>query len=494
MGEYILTLDQGTTSSRAILFDRNGGIQCQKQYEFPQYYPQNGWVEQNPMEILSSQMLAMEEAMEGVSPEAVAAIAITNQRETTVVWDAATGEPVYPAIVWQCRRTAGICDKYKAKGLAGYIQETTGLVLDAYFSATKIKWILDNVPRAREKAEAGALRFGTVDTWLLWNLTKGAVHATDYSNASRTMLFDINRLCWDEKLLAEFGIPAAMMPQVKDTSGVFGYTKIKGRSIPIASMAGDQQAALFGQNCFRPGQAKNTYGTGCFILMNTGEKRIRSRAGLLTTIAWGLGGQVTYALEGSVFNAGAAVQWLRDGLQIIDSAAQSQQEAQQVPDSGGVVFVPAFTGLGAPYWDMYARGTVLGLSRGTTRQHIIRAVLESIAYQSGDVMAAMEADSGISLTELYADGGASANDVLMQFQADILGIAVKRPQNIESTAMGAAFLAGLATGFWKDQSQVAAIRALDRTYQPQMPPQEREKRYSIWHKAVQRAMDWAEKE
>lgn len=492
MKKYILTLDQGTTSSRAIIFDHDGNIVSKKQFEFKQFYPQPGYVEHDPYDILNSQFKAMNDVIADIDADEIAAIAITNQRETTIVWDADTGKPIYNAIVWQCRRTAKICDELKNQGLTDYIRDTTGLVIDAYFSATKIKWILDNVDGAREKADNGKLRFGTVDTWLLWNLTNGKVHATDVTNASRTMLFDIDNLCFDKKLLKELNIPESMMPSVLDTSGVFGYTNIKGMDIPIAAMAGDQQAALFGQTCFIEGEGKNTYGTGCFILTNTGEKRVKSKSGLLTTIAWSIDKKVTYALEGSVFNAGAAIQWLRDGLGIIDSAAQSDIEGMKVENSGGVYFVPAFTGLGAPYWDMYATGAVIGITRGTTKQHFIRAVLDSIAYQSRDIFDAMTNDSGIELKELNVDGGASVSPVIMQFQADILGVSVNRPKNIESTAIGAAFLAGLAVGFWANKEEIKSIRAIDKIYYPKMAEQEREKLYKKWQRAVERCRSWGE--
>lgn len=491
MKKYILTLDQGTTSSRAILFDRNGDIVSKKQYEFTQFYPQSGWVEHDPFEILNTQLKAMNEAMSGINPSDVAAIGITNQRETTVIWDAKTGRPVYNAIVWQCRRTAEICDELKSRGLEDYIEDTTGLVCDAYFSATKIKWILDNVPDARRQAEKGNLRFGTIDTWLLWNLTDGKVHATDCTNASRTMLFDINKLCWDKKLLNELVIPESLLPEVKDSSGIFGYTDICGYQIPISGIAGDQQSALFGQTCFNEGDGKNTYGTGCFILVNTGDKKIKSENGLISTIAWSLNGKVTYALEGSVFNAGSAIQWLRDGLRIIASAPQSDIDAIKVNDSGGVYFIPAFTGLGAPYWDMYATGTVLGITRATKREHIIRAVLESIAYQSKDIFDAMAKDSGIMLKELNVDGGASVSPVIMQFQADLLNCPVSRPVNTESTALGAAFFAGLAAGFWNDISELKKIRRIDKTYLPAISSEERIGLYGKWQKAVQRSRNWS---
>ena len=497
--EYILALDQGTTSSRAILFDRAGKIVSLAQKTFRQVFPKPGWVEHNPMEIWGSQSGVAREALEeaGVRPEEVAAIGITNQRETTIVWDKATGKPIYNAIVWQCRRTAAICDELKARGLEDYIRENTGLVIDAYFSATKVKWILDHVKGARERAKKGELLFGTVDTWLIWNLTRGEVHVTDYSNASRTMLFNIGTLQWDQRILDELDIPACMLPEVKPSSCLYGKTDAHtfgGAMIPIAGNAGDQQAALFGQACFADGMVKNTYGTGCFLLMNTGEQRVPSRRGLLTTIAWGIDETVEYALEGSIFVAGAAVQWLRDELKLIDTAAQSAELAMAVPDSNGVYVVPAFVGLGAPYWDMYARGTIVGLTRGANRNHIVRATLESIAYQTRDVLQAMEDDSGIPLKVLKVDGGAVANNFLMQAQSDILGVPVERPQTIESTAIGAAFLAGLAVGFWKDKAEIEAIRRVDRNFIPGMPPEAREKAYRGWKRAVERSRAWEESE
>ena len=458
--KYILALDQGTTSSRAILFDQTGRSVGVAQKEFSQIYPKAGWVEHDALEIWGTQSGVAREVLERsrVRPDEVAAIGITNQRETTVVWDKATGKPIYNAIVWQCRRTASICDALKAEGLENYVRENTGLVLDAYFSGTKVKWILDNVPGARVRAEKGELLFGNIDTWLIWNLTRGKVHVTDYSNASRTMLFNIKTLEWDQKMLDLLGVPLAMLPKVRPSSEVYGYTDAQtfgGAEIPIAGVAGDQQAALFGQACFSDGMAKNTYGTGCFMLMNTGEKRVPSKNGLLTTIAWGVDGKVEYALEGSIFVAGAAVQWLRDELRLVDNAAQTEAMAASVPDSHGVYLVPAFVGLGAPYWDMYARGTLVGLTRGANRNHIVRATLESIAYQTRDVLQAMEEDSGIKLAALKVDGGAVANNFLMQFQSDILGVPVQRPCVTETTAMGAAFLAGLAVGFWKSKSEIA---------------------------------------
>lgn len=490
MKKFILTLDQGTTSSRAILFDREGQTVSKKQFEFTQYYPQPGWVEQDPTEIWDSQKRAIDAACEGIDMEEIAAVAVTNQRETTLLWDKVTGEPVHPAIVWQCRRTASLCEDLKNRGLEEYIKKTTGLPVDAYFSATKIKWILDRFPDIRSKAENGQICFGTVDTWLLWKLTGGSVFATDYTNASRTMLFDINHFCWDEFLLKELHIPRSILPDVKDTSGLFGIAHINGADIPVAAMVGDQQAALFGQTCFEEGEIKNTYGTGCFILCNTGKVKIESKAGLLSTIAWKFGEHTVYALEGSVFNAGSAIQWMRDEMQIIGSAPESDVEAAKVSDSGGVYFVPAFTGLGAPYWDMYARGTMLGITRGTSRQHVIRAVLDSISYQSRDVMEAMKLDSGMNIRSIYADGGACASNIIMQFQADILGIRVIRPRNIESTALGATFLAGLAIGFWKDEAELRKIHATDREFVPGISESERERLYHKWGKAVECARGW----
>ena len=493
---YILALDQGTTSSRAILYNRAGKIVKVAQKEFTQIYPRAGWVEHDPMEIWGSQSGVASEvlASTGITPEEVAAIGITNQRETTILWDRHTGKPVYNAIVWQCRRTSGICDELKKNGWENYIRENTGLVIDAYFSGTKIKWILDNVEEARKKAENGDLIFGNIDTWLIWNLTRGKVHVTDYTNASRTMLYNIKELKWDKKILKELDIPPALLPEVKPSSTVYGQTdtRILGTAIPIAGVAGDQQAALFGQACFAPGMAKNTYGTGCFMLMHTGEKRVISENGLLTTIAWGVDGKVEYALEGSIFIAGAAVQWLRDELKLIYDSKDSDYFATKVPDSNGVFVVPAFVGLGAPYWDMYARGAILGLTRGTTRDHLIRATLESIAYQTRDVLEVMRTDSGINLQELRVDGGACANDFLMQFQSDILGVPVERPEIIETTTLGAAYLAGLAVGFWKDKSSIAEQREVNRKFLPDMGEEKRERLYAGWKKAVQRSMHWAE--
>lgn len=497
--KYVLSLDQGTTSCRAILFDRDSNIVGVAQKEFTQIYPKAGWVEHNAEEIWSTQygVIAEVVAKTGIKPEEIAAIGITNQRETTVVWNKNTGKPVYNAIVWQCRRTASICDDIKAKGLAEKFRTKTGLVVDAYFSGTKVKWILDNVEGARELAEKGELLFGTMDTWLIWQLTGGKVHVTDYSNASRTLMYNIRELCWDQELLDILGVPASMLPEVKPSSEVYGYTaaeKFLGHSIPIAGVAGDQQAALFGQACYEPGMAKNTYGTGCFMLMNTGDKLFDSQNGLLTTIAWGIDGKVEYALEGSIFIAGAAIQWLRDGLKVLESAPDSEYFASKVDDTDGVYLVPAFAGLGAPYWDMRARGAIVGLTRGTTKEHIIRAALDSLAYQTKDVLGAMEADSGIKLQALKVDGGAVANNLLMQFQADILGVPVERPQVIETTALGAAYLAGLAVGFWASKEELAKRWKLDRRFENQMDEAKSQKLYKGWKKAVTRAMDWDEEE
>ena len=495
MKRYIAALDQGTTSSRCILFDREQNIIGSAQRELTQIYPRPGWVEQDPMEIWSTQYSVLTEvlAQTGVAPEELAAIGITNQRETTIVWDRETGRPVSNAIVWQCRRTAPLCEELKADGaFSAYVQEHTGLLIDAYFSATKLKWILDHVEGARKKAERGALLFGTVDSWLVWKLTGGAVHITDVTNASRTMLFDIRRLCWDEHICAKLGIPTKMLPQVRDSSQVYGTADLLGAKVPIAGVAGDQQAALFGQGCFAPGEAKNTYGTGCFLLMNMGDQLCRSRNGLLTTVAVGLDGKVEYALEGSVFVGGAVIQWVRDELRFISEARDAEYYASKVPDTGGVYLVPAFTGLGAPYWDMYARGALVGITRGTSRDHIIRAAQESIAYQVWDLADAMEKDTGISLKELNADGGASRDSFLMQFQADILNKPVCRPKIRETTALGAAYLAGLAVGFWNGREEIRALRQTDRLYQPDMTDKTRERLLRGWHKAVGRSLNWAE--
>lgn len=496
--KYIIALDQGTTSSRAIVFDSEQKIVGVAQKEFRQIYPKEGWVEHDPMEIWSSQsgVLAEVIARTGISQHDIIGLGITNQRETTIVWDKHTGKPVYNAIVWQCRRTAKICDELKKiAGLEEYVRENTGLLIDAYFSGTKIKWILDNVEGAREKAEKGDLLFGTVDTWLIWKLTNGKVHATDYTNASRTMIYNIKNLEWDEKLLKVLGIPKSMLPEVKDSSGTFGYANLGGKGghrIPIAGVAGDQQAALFGQACFNTGDSKNTYGTGCFLLMNTGEKIVRSRNGLVTTIAIGLDGKVQYALEGSIFIGGASVQWLRDELKLVSEARDTEYFARKVKDNGGVYVVPAFVGLGAPYWDMYARGAILGLTRGANKNHIIRATLESIAYQTRDVLEAMQEDSGIKLNELKVDGGAAANDFLMEFQADILDAQVRRPVTLETTALGAAYLAGLAVGFWESKDEITSQWKLDKEFLPNMSTEERNEKYKGWKKAVKRAMSWDE--
>ena len=494
MAQYLLALDQGTTSSRAILFDDQQNIVGISQKEFTQHYPRQGWVEQDPMEIYSSQYGVMMEviAKSGVEVRDIRGIGITNQRETTIIWDAKTGRPVYPAIVWQCRRTADMVDRLKEQGLGDYIRETTGLVPDAYFSATKIAWILDRVPDGRQRAKAGELLFGTVDSWLIWKLTGGVVHVTNYTNASRTMLFNIHTLDWDERLLEIFDVPREMLPQVHNSSEIYGYTTIQGESIPIAGIAGDQQAALFGQCCFEAGQAKNTYGTGCFLLMNTGDKPCMSQNGLITTIAIGLNGQVQYALEGSVFVGGAVIQWLRDEMRFITESKDAEYYAQKVENTGGVYLVPAFTGLGAPHWDMYARGCLIGLTRGTRREHIIRAAQESIAYQSYDLVKAMEKDTGSELSELKVDGGASRDAFLMQFQADILGCEVHRPMIRETTALGAAYLAGLAVGVWKDQEEIRRLWNCDVTFRSKMEEEEREKLLHGWHKAVGRSLNWSE--
>ena len=496
MAQYIMALDAGTTSNRCILFDQEGRVRAAAQKEFPQIFPKPGWVEHDAREIWATQLGVAVEAMGKIGATAadIAAIGITNQRETTVVWDRATGEPMYNAIVWQCRRTSAYCDELKARGYAEAIRRKTGLVVDAYFSGPKIRWILDNVPGARRRAEAGELLFGTVETWLIWLLTGGRVHVTDYSNASRTMLFNINTLDWDEELLDLMDIPRSMLPTPVPSSQVYGETDpgFFGRSIPIAGAAGDQQAALFGQACFTPGQAKNTYGTGCFLLMNTGDKPVFSSSGLVTTVAWGLGSRVSYALEGSIFVAGAAIQWLRDEMRLIDSAADSEYHAGKVSDTAGCYVVPAFTGLGAPYWDQYARGAIVGLTRGVNKNHIIRATLESIAYQVSDVLEAMRADSGIALTSLKVDGGASSNNVLMQLQADILQVTVHRPVCVETTALGAAYLAGLAVDYWSSQEEIARNWAVDRTFLPAITTQERDKKLQGWKRAVTRAFDWEE--
>ena len=494
MGKYVLALDQGTTSSRAILFDRDQNILGVSQKEFTQHYLQEGWVEHDPMEIWSSQYAVMMEvvAQSGVDSSEIASIGITNQRETTILWDRETGRPIYNAIVWQCRRTADIVDGLIADGLEEHIRKTTGLIPDAYFSATKIKWILTHVPGAMERAKAGKILFGTVDSWLVWKLTGGAVHVTDYTNASRTMLYDIHRLQWDETLLKALDIPREILPEVRPSSEIYGYTEIQGAQIPIAGIAGDQQAALFGQTCFDPGDAKNTYGTGCFLLMNTGDKPCESKNGLLTTIAIGINGGVQYALEGSVFVGGAVIQWLRDEMRFFTDSRDAEYYARKVPDNGGVYLVPAFTGLGAPWWDMYARGSILGITRGTRREHIIRAAQESIAYQVADLVSAMENDTGIPLTQLKADGGASRDMFLMQFQADIMNRSVRRPAIRETTALGAAYLAGLAVGVWKNQDEIRNLWACDMIYKPDMEETQRKKLLSGWHKAVSRSRDWTE--
>ncbi len=488
MGKYIMALDQGTTSSRCILFDKQGKILSMAQKEFSQIYPNPGWVEHNPMEIWSSQMAVATEAMAivGAGAEDISGIGITNQRETAIVWDKKTGIPIYNAIVWQCRRTAERIDRLNAEGYGEIIRKKTGLVPDAYFSATKIAWILDHVENARERARAGELLFGTVDTWLIWNLTKGAVHVTDYTNASRTMLFNIHELRWDQELLEKLDIPACMLPQVKPSSCIYGYTDagVLGGNIPIAGAAGDQQAALFGQCCFEQGQVKNTYGTGCFLLMNTGHTAIESRHGLLTTIAAGTGEKAEYALEGSVFVAGAAVQWLRDEMRMIKNAAQTEEYARAVEDTAGVYIVPAFAGMGAPYWNQYARGTVTGITRGCKKEHFIRAALESIAYQTADVLQAMEEDSGIHLKELKVDGGASANDFLMKFQSDIIHTKVYRPECIETTALGAAYLAGLATGYYKSKEEIRENWMLGKAFEPSMDEEKRRELLKGWKRAV----------
>ena len=498
MSKYIMALDAGTTSNRCILFDEKGEICSIAQKEFTQYFPKPGWVEHDANEIWSSQLGVAVEAMAklGIGADDIAAIGITNQRETTIVWDKSTGEPVYNAIVWQCRRTSEYCDTLKDKGLTDKFREKTGLIIDAYFSGTKLKWILDNVEGVRERAEKGELLFGTVETWLIWKLTKGKAHVTDYSNASRTLLFNIKDLTWDKEILEELNIPESMLPEPKPSSCVYGYSDASffGKEIPIAGAAGDQQAALFGQTCFNPGEAKNTYGTGCFMLMNTGETPVYSKNGLVTTIAWGLDGKVNYALEGSIFVAGASIQWLRDELRIIESAADSEYMAKKVKDTNGCYVVPAFTGLGAPYWDQYARGTIVGLSRGVNKYHIIRATLESIGYQVNDVLHAMKADSGIDLAALKVDGGASANDFLMQFQSDIINAPVKRPSCVETTAMGAAYLAGLAVGYWNSKEDVIKNWAVDKIFSPIMGEDERERKIKGWNKAVKYSFGWAKEE
>ena len=498
MSRYVMALDAGTTSNRCILFNEKGEMCSVAQKEFTQYFPQPGWVEHDADEIWSTQLGVAVEAMSkiGARAEDIAAIGITNQRETTIVWDKNTGEPVYHAIVWQCRRTSEYCDSLKDKGLTELFREKTGLIIDAYFSGTKLKWILDHVEGARERAERGELLFGTVETWLIWKLTRGKVHVTDYSNASRTLMFNIRELKWDQEILGILGIPECMLPKPVPSSCVYGMadSSFFGGEIPIGGAAGDQQAALFGQTCFAPGEAKNTYGTGCFLLMNTGEQPVYSKHGLVTTIAWGLDGTVQYALEGSIFVAGASIQWLRDEMRLIDSAADSEYMARKVEDTNGCYVVPAFTGLGAPHWDQYARGTIVGITRGVNKYHIIRATLESIAYQVEDVLSAMEADSGITLSALKVDGGASANDFLMQTQADMIGAPVNRPVCVETTAMGAAYLAGLAVDYWKDKEDVKENWQTDRVFVPEIDRSEREKRLRGWRRAVKQSFGWAREE
>ncbi len=488
MTKYIMALDAGTTSNRCILFDQAGRICSSAQKEFTQYFPKPGWVEHDPEEIWCTQLEVARQAMANIGATArdIAAVGVANQRETAVVWDKKTGKPIHRAIVWQCRRTAGYCDELKAQGYTEIFRQKTGLVLDAYFSATKLRWLLEEVPGARARAEKGELLFGTIDTWLIWKLTGGKTYVTDYSNASRTMLFNIHTLQWDKEILKQLAIPACMLPTVQPSSCIYGVSdpSLLGAPIPIGGAAGDQQAALFGQVCFSPGEAKNTYGTGCFLLMNTGSVPVFSKNGLVTTIAWGLDGKVTYALEGSVFVAGAAIQWLRDEMQLIESAQDSEFQAQKVPDTNGCYVVPAFTGLGAPYWDAYARGAILGLTRGVNRYHIIRATLDSIAYEVCDIVSAMEADGGIRLTALKADGGAAANNYLMQTQADLIGAPVARPRCVETTAMGAAYFAGLAVGFWESMDTLLANGGVEREFQPSMPEVERQKRLMGWRQAV----------
>ena len=495
MAKYIMALDAGTTSNRCILFNEAGEICSVAQKEFHQIFPKPGWVEHDPIEIWNTQLEVAQKAMANLNVTAadIAAIGITNQRETTIVWDKATGEPVYNAIVWQCRRTSEYCDSLKAKGLVDNIRSKTGLVIDAYFSGTKLRWILENVPGVRQRAERGELLFGNVETWLIWKLSGGKVHVTDYSNASRTMMFNINTLKWDDEILEELNIPKIMLPEPKPSSCVYGYSMAQyfGGPIPIAGAAGDQQAALFGQTCFTPGEAKNTFGTGGFLLMNTGDHPVFSKNGLVTTIAWGMDGKVTYALEGSIFVAGAAIQWLRDEMRLIDSASDSEYMAKKVKDTNGCYVVPAFTGLGAPHWDQYARGTIVGITRGVNKYHIIRATLDSLCYQVNDVLKAMEIDSGISLAALKVDGGASANNYLMQTQSDIIGGPVQRPGCVETTAMGAAYLAGLAVGYWKSKEDVLHNWSIDRTFTPQISLEEREQRIHGWKKAVRCAYGWA---
>ncbi len=500
MKKYVLALDQGTTSSRTIVFDKKGRIVSKAQFEFEQIYPNSGWVEHNPYEILDSQLRSLSSALINgkINPKEIAAIGITNQRETTILWDKETGKPVYNAIVWQCRRTAPICEKLKEEGLEDYVKEHTGLLIDAYFSATKIKWILDNVPEARTLASENRLLFGTVETWLIWNLTDKQVHITDYSNAARTMLFDIEKLCWDEYLCSKLGIPMNILPEVKESSSVYGYVSenVPGlkelAGIPISGAIGDQQAALFGQACFNAGQAKNTYGTGCFLLMNTGDKRIHSKNNLIEGIAWGINGKVTYDLEGSAFNAGSVIKWLRDELRLISEPSECDFLAESVKDANGIYLVPAFTGLGAPYWDMYARGCIVGLTRGTNRAHFARAVLESIAYQVTDLVDAMTKDSNIILSEMRVDGGASVSNVMLQIQSNLISSKVNRPKLVETTALGAAYMAGLAVGFWKDFDEIEKAREVDRIFVPAIDNDTREAALKGWHKAVSRSRDWEE--
>ena len=499
MAQYIMALDQGTTSSRAIIFDKKGNIIAKAQNEFEQIYPQAGWVEHDPLSILYSQFQAVSACFSTgeVRPSDIAGIGITNQRETTILWDRQTGKPVYNAIVWQCRRTADYCEQLKAEGFGDYIKEKTGLLIDAYFSGTKIKWILDNVPEAKRLADAGRLLFGTVETWLIWNLTGGSVHVTDYSNASRTMLFDVDNLCWDQTLCDRLGIPMSILPEPVPSSKIYGRVG-KGilclealEGIPICGAIGDQPAALFGQACFEPGQAKNTYGTGCFLLMNTGEKRVNSKNNLLTGVAWGIGDKVEYAIEGSAFNAGSVIKWLRDEVHLIDSARRCDELAESVPDANGIYFVPAFTGLGAPYWDMYARGCIVGLTRGVNRAHVARSVLEAITYQMTDLLEAMKADSGIDFKELRVDGGASVSDIMLQIQADMIRCNVNRPKTVETTALGAAYLAGLAVGVWKDKEEIEKNREVDKIFEPQMDIEIRNRLYDGWKRAVECSKGWA---
>ena len=500
MKKYVLALDQGTTSSRTIVFDKRGNIVSKAQFEFTQIYPQSGWVEHDPYEIWESQLHSLQVALQNgnINPEEIAAVGITNQRETTICWERDTGKPVYNAIVWQCRRTAPICEKLKEMGLEPYVKEHTGLLIDAYFSATKIKWILDNVPEARTLANENKLCFGTVETWLIWNLTNKQVHVTDYSNASRTMLFDIEKLCWDETLCNKLGIPMSILPEVKESSAIYGEIadNLPGLSglagIPIGGAIGDQQSALFGQACFNAGQAKNTYGTGCFLLMNTGDKRIHSKNQLIEGIAWGLNGKVTYDLEGSAFNAGSVIKWLRDELRMISEPSECDFLAESVEDSNGIYLVPAFTGLGAPYWDMYARGCIVGLTRGTNRAHFARAVLESITYQVTDLIEAMAKDSEMIISEIRVDGGASVSNVMLQIQADMAGAKVNRPKLVETTALGAAYMAGLAVGFWKNLDEIETDREVDRIFIPNVNTEKREKMLKGWHKAVRCSMNWEE--